>query len=306
MESAPGMDVTLDPQDSFKIGYNYLKSRIEYIFTSPRMKPDTWRVAYWSVKVQRSSIMKFGTEDDKSRLPPENKRNKTRQARNRTSSDGRQVKRRRSRKNAPVMQPQVQEATPRIEPQVQEATPEVLVQEDEAAITPRIQEPTRIVVVTQEPTSTATAVVTQEPAPTAVVAQEPRRLRKRPPVHGLMKQRKSTRKKRQTVVTKKKKQTNNPSNKFAAAFTDIQVEFVQKASESSQPPQVATSVPPKPSRSTQRRILPGMCGGCGKPVSSIHTCDVCNHNMHVFCGLPIGDEGYGQKIRCPPCQRALE
>ena len=62
MQSAPNMDITLDPQESFKIGYKYLKSRVEYIFNSPKMKPDTWRVAYWSVKVQRSSIIKFGTE----------------------------------------------------------------------------------------------------------------------------------------------------------------------------------------------------------------------------------------------------
>ena len=103
MQSAPDMDFKLDAQESFKIGYEYLKSRVEYIFTSPRMKPDTWRVAYWSVKVQRSSIMKFGSEDDKSRLPPENKRNKTRQPKSRTSSDGRQVKRRRLRKNAQVI-----------------------------------------------------------------------------------------------------------------------------------------------------------------------------------------------------------
>ena len=41
MESAPNMNITLDPQESFKIGYEYLKSRVEYIFNSPRMKPDT-------------------------------------------------------------------------------------------------------------------------------------------------------------------------------------------------------------------------------------------------------------------------
>ena len=76
MQSEPTMDLKLDAQESFKIGYEYLKSRVEYIFNSARMKPDTWCVAYWSVKVQRSSIMKFGTVLDKARLPEANKRNK--------------------------------------------------------------------------------------------------------------------------------------------------------------------------------------------------------------------------------------
>ena len=72
------MDLKLDVHESFKIGYEYLKSRVEYIFNSARMKPDTWYVAYWSVKVQRSSIMKFGTVADKARLPETNKQNKAR------------------------------------------------------------------------------------------------------------------------------------------------------------------------------------------------------------------------------------
>ena len=59
------MDITLDPQESFKIGYEYLKARIEYIFNSRKMKPDTWCVAYWSVKVQMSVIIKFGTKEQK-------------------------------------------------------------------------------------------------------------------------------------------------------------------------------------------------------------------------------------------------
>ena len=104
------MNIALDPQESFKIGLEYLKSRVEYIFNSPRMKPDTWRVAYWSVKVQRSSIIKFGTEGDIAGLPPESKRTRTRKQTTRTSSDGRQVKRRRIRKNAPsTIQPQIQD-----------------------------------------------------------------------------------------------------------------------------------------------------------------------------------------------------
>ena len=51
MEAAPGLDYDMDAQESFKVAYAYLKSRVEYVFTSPKMKPDTWCAAYWSVKV---------------------------------------------------------------------------------------------------------------------------------------------------------------------------------------------------------------------------------------------------------------
>ena len=51
-----------------------------------------------------------------------------------------------------------------------------------------------------------------------------------------------------------------------------------------------------------RPLIDGCCRGCGQPCGNVHKCDICGSNMHVFCGLPIGEEGYGQKIRCPPCQ----
>ena len=101
MESAPEMDIKLDPQESFKIGYAYLKSRVEYVFQHPIMKLDTWRVAYWSVKVQRSTIIKFGTTADKSRLPTAtNSHNRARNHQSRINNEGREVKRRRKRRNA--------------------------------------------------------------------------------------------------------------------------------------------------------------------------------------------------------------
>ena len=62
----------------------------------------------------------------------------------------------------------------------------------------------------------------------------------------------------------------------------------------------------KQERSTEaepvRPLLDGCCRGCGQPCGNAHICDICGSNMHVFCGLPIGEEGYGQKISCPPCQ----
>ncbi len=68
MESAPGMDFSLNSQENFKIGYEHLKSIVEYVFKNPKMKHDTWRVSYWSVKIQRSSILKSRAESDIARL----------------------------------------------------------------------------------------------------------------------------------------------------------------------------------------------------------------------------------------------
>ena len=43
------------------------------------------------------------------------------------------------------------------------------------------------------------------------------------------------------------------------------------------------------------------CGGCGKDAASVHQCPHCKVNMHPFCGTPVGQEGFGQKIICPAC-----
>lgn len=40
------------------------------------------------------------------------------------------------------------------------------------------------------------------------------------------------------------------------------------------------------------------CGECGGEVGSVHKCPVCNKNMHGFCGIGIGEEGFGQLRRC--------
>jgi hypothetical protein len=46
---------------------------------------------------------------------------------------------------------------------------------------------------------------------------------------------------------------------------------------------------------------PNRCKGCGEEVGGVHACDRCGAAMHIFCGTPIGEEGYGQKVRCPAC-----
>ena len=310
MQAAPGMDFDMDAQESFKIGYAYLKARVEYIFTTIRMKPETWCVAYWSVKVQRSSIMKKGTEADKARLPAPTRKNAPRKQTTSTSSDGRQVKRRRIRKNGRVLPQLVPEGeriadaalTPANEP-IQDAalTPinEPIV---DAALTPANETIVEAALTPANETIPDAAltpvIITQEVEPEAP-QQVPKPARSRRPIHQLMQRRKST---RNTTKKTKKNQQSQPSNDFANAFKDIPVTFVRRAKESSLPPPPPPPTPPPP---RLLGVLPGMCGGCKKPVSNIHTCDICKHNMPGFFGLPIGEEGYGQKIRCEPCQRSV-
>ena len=75
MRKAPGIDFNDDAHSSFKVGYGYLKEQVLYIFNCTKKKPDTWYVSYWSVKVQRSYILNYGTEEDKIKLPEATKRN---------------------------------------------------------------------------------------------------------------------------------------------------------------------------------------------------------------------------------------
>ena len=57
------------------------------------MKLDTWGVLYWSLKFQRISIMKHGTEGDNDKLPEATKHNRSQTQRTRETEDGRRVKR---------------------------------------------------------------------------------------------------------------------------------------------------------------------------------------------------------------------
>ena len=36
-------------------------------------------------------------------------------------------------------------------------------------------------------------------------------------------------------------------------------------------------------------------------ILSVHQCPLCKVNMHPFCGTPVGQEDFGQKIICPAC-----
>jgi hypothetical protein len=67
--------------------------------------------------------------------------------------------------------------------------------------------------------------------------------------------------------------------------------------------ELAHAQPPQPARPVQpERAGTSRCKGCGEEVEGSHFCDLCGAPMHVFCGVGVGEEGFGQKIRCPQCQ----
>jgi len=105
MEQAPGLIVRQDIRNvdaaylttSFVTAKVYLKTRVSYVFMNRRANPDGWEISTWSRMVQRSSIMKHGTDDDKANLPGStSNRNQPRVQRGRQKSlaDQRRVRRR--------------------------------------------------------------------------------------------------------------------------------------------------------------------------------------------------------------------
>ena len=102
IQAAPLNNFDMDVKETFKIALGYLKARVKYVFSSPKMKPETWCVTYWSVRVQKSSIMKRGTEPDKARLPKPTRKNASRKQ-TVQNHNGRRVTRRRIHKNAIVI-----------------------------------------------------------------------------------------------------------------------------------------------------------------------------------------------------------
>ncbi|CAB3988115.1 Hypothetical predicted protein [Paramuricea clavata] len=49
-------------------------------------------------------------------------------------------------------------------------------------------------------------------------------------------------------------------------------------------------------------ITDNHCHVCFGEVSGAHKCISCLRAVHVFCGVGIGDEGYGQAVKCFKCQ----
>ena len=45
-----------------------------------------------------------------------------------------------------------------------------------------------------------------------------------------------------------------------------------------------------------------VCHVCFKELTGGHSCQSCNKYVHLLCGKPIGEEGYGQKVICSKCE----
>ena len=44
------------------------------------------------------------------------------------------------------------------------------------------------------------------------------------------------------------------------------------------------------------------CVVCKKDVGKVHQCNICKHYVHVFCGVGLGEEGFGQRVVCFNCE----
>jgi hypothetical protein len=43
------------------------------------------------------------------------------------------------------------------------------------------------------------------------------------------------------------------------------------------------------------------CHVCFGEVSGAHKCITCRRSVHVICGVALGNEGYGQAVKCYKC-----
>ena len=44
------------------------------------------------------------------------------------------------------------------------------------------------------------------------------------------------------------------------------------------------------------------CKVCKNTCGGAHKCIKCNFYVHLICGKPTGDEGYGQSVLCNICE----
>ena len=87
MEKTPGLNLTKEVSDMtaeyldsmFEKCYKYLKIQVSYIFERKRIQPMAWLLGTWSLCVQRSSILKKGTQSDWDKLPPAKMLNRARE-----------------------------------------------------------------------------------------------------------------------------------------------------------------------------------------------------------------------------------
>ena len=64
----------------------------------------------------------------------------------------------------------------------------------------------------------------------------------------------------------------------------------------------APAAAPSPAAATEQVPSPPKdhCD-CGDKTGSVHKCDKCGRHMHPWCGQQLGEEGFGQQVRCKGC-----
>ena len=100
----------------------------------------------------------------------------------------------------------------------------------------------------------------------------------------------------QQKSSKKRKASSPKKNKTASDISRASASKKGKATNDKATNDIGTV-----EQTTNNAVELGPCGKCGNLVSHVHKCDICGSFMHPFCGRPLGDEGYGQFIRCPTC-----
>ena len=65
MNTSDGKLIDMDLESSFTCGLEYVKENIEYIFANRKWV--NWTASYFCKKIKYSSIMQYGTENDKLR-----------------------------------------------------------------------------------------------------------------------------------------------------------------------------------------------------------------------------------------------
>ena len=88
MMKTPGLDIPEDPHDiddafvekSYADATAYLRDRYSFIFSGPDGSTENLLIGTWSKKMRRSYVIKHGTEEDISKLPPATARNMVKRA----------------------------------------------------------------------------------------------------------------------------------------------------------------------------------------------------------------------------------
>ena len=83
MMEAPGLQIPEQVTDdfihvSFELATRFLKEQYSYIFKQPPDTLSAYKLGTWSKKIKRSEVEKYGTEEDKQKLPPPTACNKKR------------------------------------------------------------------------------------------------------------------------------------------------------------------------------------------------------------------------------------